>query len=142
MTGHDLGGAVLFAVAVIGAARMGWWLFRAMNAYEPHCVYRIPLVDGRPYYGHAKDKDVRLRRHYQYQKTLPEGHPRKWWALVPPHVRDGRPLVMPDEWIVGWYRSKAVAEQMEQQKIRDAEARGIVTANRIKYKGVTDHEAA
>jgi hypothetical protein len=45
-------------------------------------------------------------------------------------------MVMPDEWVT-WYRSKAVASQMERERIRAAEKAGrVVLANRIKYKGV------
>jgi hypothetical protein len=134
VTGHDLGGGLLFAVIVVGASLMIRWLAKAMLTYEPHCVYRIPLTDGRPYYGHAKDPDKRIRWHRTAQIRMADGNPRKWWDLVPADVRDARPLVMPDAWIIAWYRSKAVAEQMEQRRIRDDEARGVITANVIKYR--------
>jgi hypothetical protein len=139
LTIHDLGGGLLFAGVVIGAVTLARWLARAMIDYEPHCVYKIPLMDGRWYYGYAKDPDKRLRWHRQHQKGLPEGHPRKWWPQVPLHVQ--KSMHMPEEWVT-WYRSKEVAEQVERREIRAAEAGGvIVLANRIKYKGEIDDAA-
>jgi hypothetical protein len=133
VTGRDLLGGLLFAAVVLTAVGVIRWLVLALVDYEPHCVYRIPLTDGRVYIGFAKDPDVRLRRHRQYQKGLPEGHPRKWWDDVPAHVRAS--MKMPPEW-VRWYRSKSVAGQMERQAIADARESGtVVLANRIKYKG-------
>jgi hypothetical protein len=128
-------GGLLWVAAVLGLARLIWWLGRAMNTYEPHCVYRIPLTDGRVYIGYAKDPDKRLGYHRSYQKPLAEGNPRKWWPLVPAHVREARPLRMPAEWIESWSRSKPLAEARERVVIREHEQAGIVVANRIKYVG-------
>jgi hypothetical protein len=130
----DLFGGLIFAVVVLGLVFMVRWLVLALVDYEPHCVYRIPLTDGRVYIGYARDPHVRLRRHRAYQRGLPDGHRRKWWETVPARVQ--ATMVMPDEWVT-WYRSKEVAEQMERNAIREAEASGsVVLANGIKYKGV------
>jgi hypothetical protein len=98
-------------------------------------VYRIPLVDGRVYIGYAKDPHVRLKRHRQYQKGLPDGHPRKWWQDVPPEVQ--RTMRVPVEWQT-WYRSKPIAEERERRAIREALDSGVVVlANRVTYKTIT-----
>lgn len=134
ITWHDVRGGLTFAVVVLATLAVTRWLIHAFIDYEPHCVYRIPLADGRVYIGYARDPDVRLRRHRQYQRGLPEGHPRRWWDDVPQYVQVS--MTVPDGWVT-WYRSKAVAVQMERQAIRDAEDSGVVVlANKVKYRGV------
>lgn len=137
----EIGGGILFGIIVVATAALLRWLVLAWLAYEPHCVYRIPLTDGRVYWGHAKDPNKRGAWHRTAQRRMADGNPRKWWPLVPLPYRDAVPFVMPDEWVHSWYRSKAVAEQFEQKFIREDEARGQVTANRIKYKGAVTDEA-
>jgi predicted GIY-YIG superfamily endonuclease len=129
-------GALLFAVAVLAGARWAWWISRARVTWDWHCVYEIPLVDGRVYVGHARNPHKRGAWHRQKQRTLPPGHPGKWWPLVPQPWRDMTPFVMPDEWIKRWYRTKGIAEDVERERVRQHERRQPhSTANRIKFKG-------
>jgi hypothetical protein len=127
-------GGLIFAGMVLGTLKVGWWLAGAIWRYTPCIVYRIPLVDGRVYIGHAKDGDRRLARHYYTQRGLVEGHPRKWWPLVPEPARSTR--LMPAGWVVSRHRSEPLAQGEETRLIRQAQAEGQPLANRILYKGV------
>jgi hypothetical protein len=127
---RTLGGALLFAVLVLAVFRLGVWFMRALADYAPHCVYEYDLDDGRVYVGHAQDPIVRGKWHRAKQRVLPDGHPRKWWHLLPPDVQES---CTPPRWT--WYRSKDVAEHVEKKRIRHYEEAGRVTANRIKYRG-------
>lgn len=132
---HDLIGGFVFAVVVLAAVFATRWLVLALVDYEPHCVYRIPLMDGRVYIGMGQDPHKRLRTHRNYQRGLPDGHPRKWFDAVPLSVQTS--MRMPDEWVT-WYRSKGVASQMERDAIRKARESGVVVlANRVLYKTET-----
>jgi len=123
----DMASALCFAMVVIALAMIARWVARGIFA-RGHWVYEIDLADGTLWYiGECADLKVRMRRHETYQAKLPDGHPRKWWDDIDPNVRAS---YMPNRYT--WYHSKAVAKEIERQRIRAKNPPG----NRIKYKGV------
>jgi hypothetical protein len=110
-------GAVLFAVLVIAAARLGWWLLRQVRAYEPHCVYDIDDAQGKLLYvGFAKDPAARMKRHAQRAKH----NPNDWWHDAHPDVKVN---LYPSR-VVAWYRSEPIARLRETERIRQYDPPG------------------
>lgn len=130
MTGRELIGALLFAAMVLAAVRACRWLVSKAVDYDPNCVYEFDLIDGRVYVGFGKDPQGRAKTHRDYQRRLPEGHPRRWWHLVPSEVRES---LMPPR--VTWYRSEAEARDEETARIRRYVDQGRPLANLVRYKG-------
>jgi len=127
MTGGQILAAFLFAVTVLSFVRLARWIAVAILA-RGHWVYEIDTEDGSLLYiGECADVAKRMKRHVQYQQRLPDGHPRKWWW-------DADPVVQANLWPsrVQWYKSKAVAVEVQNQRIRQKQP----IANIIRYKGV------
>jgi predicted GIY-YIG superfamily endonuclease len=123
----DLLGALFFAVVVLAAGYVAWWIVAHTHA-AGYWVYEIDTEDGLVLYiGSAGDVEKRLRGHERFQAKLPEGHPRKWWADAEESVRA---TYEPSR--KTWYRSKPIALEAEKDRIR----RKNPIANRIRYKGV------
>lgn len=121
-----LGGAFLFAVIVLSLVWLIRWLVVAVFA-RGHWVYEIDTEDGSLLYvGECGNVAKRMRSHRAYQARLPEGHPRKWWP-------DADPAVQVNLWPsrATWYRSKAIAVEVQNQRIRQKNP----IANQVRYKG-------
>jgi hypothetical protein len=124
----DLGGALLFAVVVLALVNLIRWVLRNYTA-DGHWVYEIDLPDGTLWYiGECADITKRMKRHEQFQRGLPDGHPRKWWWSIDSKVRR-------EYWPtrVSWYPSKLVAKDEERSRVRRKNPPG----NRVKYKTIT-----
>ena len=122
-----LGGALMFAAAVLALVAVTVWIVRHLNP-EGYWVYEIDTDDGTLLYiGSTGDLEKRMRGHESYQRRLPDGHPRKWWP-------DAAAEVQANHWPTRhtWYRSKAIAQEIEKQRIRQKNP----VANGIRYKGV------
>ncbi len=126
-TAGEVGGAFVFAVLVLVFLWSARWLI--VNVWSRgHFVYEIDLADGTLWYiGECADLKARMRRHESFQARLPEGHPRKWWEIIDPKVRETH---TPTRFT--WYPSKAQAKLIERQRVREKSPPG----NQIKYKGV------
>lgn len=126
-TWHDLGGAFLFAVVVLTLIWIIRWVVLHFTR-DGYWVYEIDTEDGSLLYiGSAGDPRQRMHGHENYQRRLPDGHPRKWWGDAEESVRRN---YWPSR--TTWYHSKAVAQEIEKQRIRQKNP----IANRIRYKGV------
>lgn len=123
----DLGGALIFAGVVLALAVAARWTIRAVFS-RGHFVYEIDLADGTLWYiGECADLVKRMHRHESFQRRLPDGHPRKWWADIDPKVHA---TYLPSRY--KWYSSKEIAFRRQNMEIRAKNPPG----NIIKYSGV------
>ncbi len=125
--GADLLGGLLFAVLVITAFRVAWWAIRNGRT-DGYWTYEIDTDEGSLLYvGSTDDPGKRMHRHEQFQRRLPDGHPRKWWENAEEKVRRN---YWPSR--AKWWRSKALALEAERRAIRERRP----LANVIRYKGI------
>jgi hypothetical protein len=114
---HDVPAAFLFAVAVLGAARLGWWLYWAWRGYDTHCVYDIDDAQGKILYtGFAKDPRERMKGHARRARK----NPNDWWHDAHPQVKAS----LEPSRVVAWYRSEPVARAREIERIRQLQPPG------------------
>lgn len=126
-TSADLRAALVFALIVIGLVWLIRWTVLHVAA-DGYWVYEIDTEEGELLYvGSAANPRKRMHSHENFQRRLPDGHPRKWWA-------DAEVKVRHEYWPTRatWYRSKLIAQAIEKQRVR--ERRPI--ANRIRYTSV------
>jgi len=128
ITGNDLRGAFCFAVVVLATVFAIQWI--VVNVWASgYWVYEIDSDEGDLLYiGYCKNIYRRMKWHESFQRKLPAGHPRNWWPDAAYAVRTSYEPSRKT-----WYRSKAMAEEAERDRIR----RKRPIANVIRYKGAS-----